>query len=92
MTQTPSPSTPNSPTELLQQQEQNENLNFQRVACEALLQCSAEENHQVALVILESLRDWHLNKAEEAGASPAWLVDAARLDVALKTTNLISWQ
>ena len=83
--------TPNSPAELLQQQEDNNNLNFQRVACEALLQCSAEENHQVALVILETLRDWHLKEAEKEGASPAWLVDAARLDVALKTANLISW-
>ena len=91
MTTTPSPSTPNSPAELLQQQEQNENLNFQRVACEALLQCSAEENCQVAAVILETLRDWHLQESKKAGASPAWVVDATRLDLALKTINLVSW-
>lgn len=83
--------TPNSPAELLQQQEERDNLNFQRVACEALLQCSAKENWQVALVILETLRDWHLSESKQAGASPQWLVDAARLDVALKTANLISW-
>ena len=85
-------SVPNSPAELFQQQEDNKNLNFQRVAAEALLQCSAKENWEVALVILESLRDWHLTESKKPGASPSWLVDAARLDVALKTANLISWE
>ena len=83
--------TPNSPKELLEQQEQNETLNFQRVACEALLQCSPYEHWQVATVILETLRDWHLEESQKAGKSPAWVVDATRLDLALKTINLVSW-
>ena len=83
--------TPSTVQELLDLQEGTDEPNFQELAAKCLIKCSAQENHQVALVILETLRDWHLQEAEKPGASPAWLVDAARLDVALKTANLISW-
>ena len=88
MTTTP---TPDTVQELLGLQEGTDDPNFQELACKALLQCTAEENWQVAAVILETLRDWHLQRSRDTGASPQWLVDAARLDVALKTINLVSW-
>ena len=86
--------TPNTPQELLDRQEvREENVNFQELACKALLKCSAEENAQVASVILESLRDWHAQEARKAGNNTAaWVVDATRLDLALKTLNLVSWE
>ena len=85
--------TPNSPQELLDMQElREEDVNFQELACKALLKCSAEQNAQVAAVILESLRDWHVeeSKKPENNSTP-WLVDATRLDLALKTLQLVRW-
>ena len=89
---TTTPNTPDTVQELLDRQEIKEDeINFQELACKALIKCSAEENFQVASVILESLRDWHVERSRDEDASPQWLVDAARLDVALKTINLVSW-
>ena len=85
--------TPNTPQELLDMQElREEDVNFQELACKALLKCSAEQNAQVAAVILESLRDWHVeeSKKPENNSTP-WLVDATRLDLALKTLQLVRW-
>ena len=85
--------TPTTPQELLDRQEvREEDVNFQELACKALLKCSAEENAQVCSVILESLRDWHLQESKKPGTNTvAWVVDATRLDLALKTLNLVSW-
>ena len=89
---TTTPNVPNTVQELLDRQEiKEEDINFQELAAKCLIKCTAEENFQVAAVILESLRDWHLERSRDDGASPQWLVDAARLDVALKTINLVSW-
>ena len=83
--------TPNSPKELLEQQEQNNELDFQRVAAEALVHCTPKETAELAGVILETLRDWHVHESKTAENSTAWLVDATRLDLALKTLNLVRW-
>ena len=88
---TTTPNVPDTVQELLDLQEGTDEPNFQELAAKCLIKCSAEENWQVAAVILETLRDWHLERSRDAGASPQWLVDAARLDVALKTINLVSW-
>ena len=87
--------TPETVQELLDLQTEEateEEVNFQQLACKCLLKCSAEENAQVAAVILESLRDWHVQESRKAGNNTtAWVCDATRLDLALKTLNLVSW-
>ena len=82
--------TPNTPQELLDMQEKEE-TNPQKEACLALLDCTPQQSWEVAQVILESLRDWHVAEAKKPNSSPQWLVDATRLDLALKTLNLVSW-
>ena len=87
------PSTPETVQELLDRQEVNEDtINFQELACKALLKCTAHENFEVVIAVVEAMRDWHLEQSKEPENNPApWLVDAARLDVALKTLNLVRW-
>ena len=92
MTQTPN--VPETVQELLARQEQKEEqVNMLQLGLKALLECSAQENAQVAEVILETLRDWHMQESRnpENQNPTAWLVDAARLDVALKTLQLVRW-
>ncbi len=88
---TATPQTPETVQELLDRQEQKEEVNMLQLGLRALLECSAEENAQVAEVILETLRDWHMQESRnpENQNPTAWLVDAARLDVALKTLQLV---
>jgi len=91
---TATPQTPETVQELLARQEQKEEeVNMLQLGLKALLECSAEENAQVAEVILETLRDWHMQESRnpENQNPTAWLVDAARLDVALKTLQLVRW-
>ena len=85
--------TPQTVQELLDRQEQKEEVSMLQLGLKALLECSAHENAQVAEVILETLRDWHMQESRnpENQNPTAWLVDAARLDVALKTLQLVRW-
>ena len=84
--------TPETVQQLLELQEpREEDINFQELACKALLKCTAEQSAQVAALILETLRDWHLQQCQEADNPLPWCIDATRLDVALKTLNLVSW-
>ena len=89
---TATPNVPETVQELLERQEpREENINFQELALKCLVKCSAEQNAQVAALILETLRDWHLQQCQEADNPLPWCIDATRLDVALKTLNLVSW-
>ena len=87
---TTTPNVPETVQELLKRQEEKQ-VDFLQLALKSLLQCSAEENAKVAGVILETLRDWHLKQCEEADNPLPWVIDATRLDLALKSLNLVSW-
>lgn len=90
---TATPSTPDTVQELLELQQQNEDsINFQELACHALLKCTAEENAQVVASVLEALRDWHISESKEADNPLTWVVDATRLDSALRLLNLVTWE
>ena len=92
---TTTPNVPETVQELLDlqvEQATQEEVNFLELACKCLIKCTAHENSQVAEVILESLRDWHVEQSKEEGNNPTpWLVDATRLDLALKTLKLVRW-
>ena len=90
---TTTPNVPETVQELLELQQQSEDeINFQELACKALLQCSAYENWQVLITVVEALRDWHVSESKKPENNPTpWLVDATRLDLALKTLKLVRW-
>ena len=90
---TTTPSTPDTVQELLDLQELNEDdINFQEMACKCLLKCSAEQNAEVVASVLEALRDWHISESKTADNPLPWVVDATRLDSALRLLNLVTWE
>ena len=87
-------STPNTPQELLDLQD-NTVTELQAVLF-SLADMTPADNHQVALVILGALRDWHADKAKELAkdgdtASLRWAAEATLYQVALRNINSVNW-
>ena len=89
---TTTPNAPETVQELLDRQaHQEEEVNYLELALRSLHQCLAEDNHKVAYLILENLRDWHLCQLEEADNPLSLTIDATRCDSALKLLSLVTF-
>ena len=86
--------TPSTPNELLERQDNKTEV--EKVLFR-LADMTPAENHQVALVMLGALRDWHLDKAKELmeegdRRALTWAAETTAYQLALRTIKTVSWE
>ena len=85
--------TPDTPRELLEQQD---NMTEVQKVLFRLADMSPKENHEVLLVALGALRDWHRDEAkrlmsEGAQVALQWAAEATAYQFALRNLKTVDW-